>query len=86
MRGSFLFTKSVKNEKGRSRFAFMVSAKHAPLAVTRNKVKRIFSEIIIKDKFLERLSRDILIVVTRKIEKADLANIGADLKEILSKL
>lgn len=67
LNGSFLFIKSLPSSRGYPRFGFVVAAKFAPKAVTRNKVRRLFSEIIWPDRLPNMPSCDTVVVVTKKI-------------------
>ncbi|MBP9822216.1 MAG: ribonuclease P protein component [Candidatus Pacebacteria bacterium] len=65
--GSFLFIKSSPTERGYPRFGFIVAAKFAPKAVVRNKIRRIFSDMI-HPKLLPNVpSCDTVVVVMKKV-------------------
>ena len=85
VRGSFLFIRFLRNQKGSSRFAFIVPTKHIPLAVDRNKIKRMLSEEVMSS-FLSRQGYDVIVVITGKVERIQLKRLSTETREILEKL
>ena len=67
LNGSFLFMKSLPSLRGYPRFGFIVAAKFAPRAVLRNKIRRIFSDVIWPDRLPNMPACDTVVVVTKKI-------------------
>jgi ribonuclease P protein component len=82
--GSFLFIKVMPTSLGRARFGFVVSAKVAPLAVLRNKVRRGLSAVIWPDLLPKMPSCDTVVVVTKKVP-AETEKIKADFIQTLHK-
>jgi len=68
VKGSFLFIKLLDNKKGYSRGVFIVSSKYIPLAVDRNKIRRILSGEIAKT-LLHGFGYDTIVVIYKKIER-----------------
>jgi ribonuclease P protein component len=65
--GSLLFIKFLPTNRGYPRFGFMVGAKFAPKAVTRNKIRRLLADVIWPDGLPKMPSCDTVIVATKKI-------------------
>ena len=80
--GSFLFMKSLPSSRGYPRFGFIVAAKFAPKAVTRNKIRRLLSDIIQANRLPNMPSCDTVVVVTKKIPM-DISSVGADFVAVL---
>jgi len=85
VKGSFLFTKGFNNQRGYSRFAFIVPSKYVSLAVDRNKIKRILSEEIVKTLLLGS-GYDTIVVIYKKIERGRFKELREELKETLLKI
>lgn len=82
--GSFLFVKSLPNSLSSSRFGFIVAAKFAPKAVTRNKVRRLLSDVVWPRALLRMRAYDNVVVVTRKVPE-NLTELKVDFSETLKK-
>lgn len=86
VRGGFLFLKFLKNKNSFPRFSFIVSSKNVPLAVHRNRIKRLFSaEIINKPSFLG-LNYDVVAVVNKKITKNKIESLINEFSQLLSEI
>ena len=85
VKGSFLFIKLLDNKKGYSRGVFIVSSKYIPLAVDRNKIRRILSGEIARIPLLGR-GHDMAIVIHRKIARGQFKKLAGELRETLSKM
>lgn len=86
IRGDFLFLKFLKNKDGFPRFSFIISSKNVPLAVHRNRIKRLFSaEIINKPSFLG-LNYDVVAVVNKKITKNKTESLINEFGQLLSEI
>ena len=83
VKGSFLFVKRLDNPRGYSRFAFIVSSKYAPLAVDRNKIKRILSGEVAKT-LLSESGYDTIVVIYKKIERGRFKELGEEVIKLLS--
>ena len=86
VRGSFLFIRFINNEKGYSRFSFIVPSKYLSLAADRNKAKRIMSAESFNNLRLLRHNYDIAVVINKKVNRGELKVSLGELKECLSKL
>jgi len=86
VKGSFLFIRFTGNQAGCSRFAFIVSARNVPLAVDRNRVKRMFSEEVMKDRDSLKKEHDIVVTVFKKIGENQFQHLAEELKEVLLKI
>lgn len=84
VKGSFLFVKFAENKKGYSRFAFIVPSKHVQLAVNRNRAKRVQSELA--RSYLGLGSKDVVVVVYKKLDRKYIDDLVGDLKNILNKI
>jgi len=84
VKGSFLFIKGLDNSRGYSRFAFIVPSKYVPLAVDRNKIKRILSGEVARTLLLGR-GYDAVVVIYKKIERGRFKELAGELREILLK-
>lgn len=82
--GSFLFIKTIPTSLGQARFGFIVSAKVAPQAVLRNKVRRTLSAVIWPGPLLKMPSCDTVVVVTKKVPLG-LEKISSDFLQVLKK-
>ena len=78
--GSFLFLKSIPSS--RPRFGFIIAGKVAPQAVTRNKVRRLFADVLWPDRLPNMAPYDTVVVVTKKVPQ-DLSLIRADFLAVL---
>jgi ribonuclease P protein component len=78
--GSFLFIKSVHSS--RPRFGFIVASKFAPQAVLRNKVRRLFADVLWPDRLPNMAPCDTVVVVTKKVPQ-DLALLREDFLAVL---
>ena len=78
VKGSFLFIRLLKNRNEYPRFAFIVSTKHVPLAVDRNKIRRMLSEEI-ANIHLPGHRYDIVVVICKKIERRQIKEVVEDL-------
>jgi|SRR3989344_7251715 len=85
VKGVFLFIRILKNQKEYSRFAFIIPIKHIPLAVDRNKIRRMFSGDIAKLR-LPQLGYDIIAVVYKKAEKSRFKELVIELNALLLKI
>lgn len=65
--GSFLFIKTISTNRAHARFGFVVAAKFAPKAVTRNKIRRLFSDTVGTELLLNMPTCDTVVVVTKKV-------------------
>lgn len=86
IRSSFLFIRFLNNQRGYSRFTFVVPAKYTPLAVDRNKIKRIFSGEVTKTSFLLGRDYDVIVVISRKITREKFKDLTKELRGVLSKM
>lgn len=79
----FLLLKVSKNNNGESRFGFVVSKKISKNSTTRNKIKRILSEII-RNKSLEiKKGFDAVVIVKRDFSKRKFSEIEREVSLIL---
>ena len=85
VKGSFLFIKGLNNQRGYSRFAFIVPSKYVSFAVDRNKIKRILSGEIAKT-LLHGFGYDTIVVIYKKIERGRFKELREEVREILLKL
>ena len=85
VKGVFLFIRILKNQKEYSRFAFIIPIKHIPLAVDRNKIRRMFSGEVAKLR-LPQLGYDIIAVVYKKAEKSRFKELVIELNALLLKI
>ena len=84
VKGSFLFIRFLGGWEGKySRFAFIIPSKHVPLAVDRNKIKRMFSEEVKKVPLLVKWGYDIIVVVHKKIGRERFKELGEELRATL---
>lgn len=84
VRGSFLFIRFVKNQKGYLRFSFILPAKHISLAVDRNRAKRLLSEEVKSTPSLFRSGYDIVVRVIKKVDDKDqIKNLATELRKVL---
>ena len=82
--GKLLLIKFLPNDKNSVRIAISVSAKLFPLAVQRNRIKRLIREAI-KPHLANLSTTDILIIAKKSIENSpSLSDIEADLNHLLS--
>jgi len=86
VKGSSLFIKLIDNGGSCSRFAFILPAKHISLATERNRVKRIFSEEIIKNQRLLNRGYDVVISVFKKIDKSRFVFLAQELIETMARI
>jgi len=83
VKGNFLFIKRLDNQRGYSRFAFIIPSKHVPLAADRNKIRRIFSEEITKT-FLLGPDQDTIVVICKTIERRRFKELAEEIKKLLN--
>ncbi len=82
--GKLLLIKFLPNDKNSVRIAISVSTKLFPLAVQRNKIKRLIREAV-KPHLASLPTTDILIIAKKSIEDSlSLSDIEADLNRLLS--
>ena len=86
VRGSFLFIKLAKNQKNHSRLAFIISSKHIPLAVDRNRIRRLLSIEATRFPNLLTSSHDIVVGLLKKVIRNQFRYLGEDLNKVLSKI
>ena len=85
VKGSFLFIKLLDNSRRYSRFAFIISSKHVPLAVDRNKIRRVLSGEVAKI-LLSWHGYDTLIVIYKKVEGSQFGELSRELIKLLVKM
>jgi len=85
VKSSFLFIKWLDNPRGYSRVAFIVPLKYVPLAVDRNKIKRILSREVVKI-LLPGRGYDTIVVIYKKIERERFEGLREGLRETLLKI
>jgi len=83
LEGSFLFIKFIKNSLGLSRFGFVISSKVSKKAVTRNRTRRVLSEVVRVNMDRMNNNYDVIINIKKNV-KLDLMK--DDLINILNKL
>lgn len=83
VRGNFLFIRFLDNQKSYSRFTFLISAKYVPLAVDRNKIKRMLSGEIARAPSLLEQGLDIIVIVSKKVTREEFGRLVGELKELL---
>jgi ribonuclease P protein component len=87
---SFFLTKigvkSVKNNKGITRFGIVVGTKISKKAVDRNKVKRLIKQNISDNLSKLKKGYDVVVLCSPKIIKANKKEIEYELKKIFNKL
>lgn len=86
VKGSSLFIRFLENGKGYARFAFVVPTKHIPLAVGRNRIRRILSGEISRTPSLLGQGLDIIVIVSKKVTKEKFKELAEKLSELLSKI
>ncbi|MBU3901311.1 ribonuclease P protein component [Patescibacteria group bacterium] len=82
---SFLAVRFLPNQKKTSRFGLVVSAKTAPKATDRNRLKRQLSEVIRRHLKKIKTGIDFVLVVKAKLAGADYNSIEAALLNLLEK-
>lgn len=68
VKGSFLFIKVLKKDKGLSRYGFSVPVKTYPKAVDRNRLRRVLSEAV-RTSLSDSRPYDIVVVISKKNEE-----------------
>lgn len=85
VKGDFLFARYFGNDLGFPRFAFVVSLKVSKKAVARNRIRRIISNIALKN--LKKIpSVDTILIADKKIVKAARDEIVRDTEAVLGKI
>ncbi|OGZ63022.1 MAG: ribonuclease P protein component [Candidatus Staskawiczbacteria bacterium RIFCSPLOWO2_01_FULL_37_25b] len=84
-KGGFLILKIIKNNSGKSRFAFIVSQKVSKKAVIRNKIRRRLAQIIRLNLQNIKVGADIVLIALPGIEKENFLNIQKILNNLLAK-
>ena len=85
VQNSFFFIRFLKNDASCLRVAAIVPAKIAKKAITRNRIKRIFTEAIRSGHFLEK-SYDIAIVATVSIVGKRSKEINREIQQTINKI
>lgn len=80
---SFLFIRFLDSQKRYSRFTFLISAKYAPLAVDRNRIKRMLSEEVARTPSLLEQGLDVIVVMSKKVAREEFGRLVGELKELL---
>ncbi len=75
--GYFLFIKTITTTRNHARFGFIVAAKFAPKAVTRNKIRRMFGDTVWPKLLPNIPACDTVVVVTKKVS-TDISDIKTD--------
>jgi ribonuclease P protein component len=85
IKGSFLIIRFLRNNKDRSRFAFIVSKKVSLKAVDRNKIRRRLSEAV--KKYKEILAgTDIIFIVLPQAKLKSFLEIKEEITVLLNKI
>lgn len=83
--GQFLSVKFIENNMGTSRFGLIVSRKISPLAVKRNYIKRVISNIIMSNRQHINKGFDVVILPKKNIVNIHFSNLKNDLENTLQK-
>jgi len=81
----FFVLRRISNDLPYSRFGFMISAKTAPSAVSRNRLKRQLSEIVRLNKEKLKTGYDVVLIVKRLAVGKSQPELSADLKGLMVK-
>lgn len=85
VKGSSLFIKLLDSPIGYFRFAFIIPSKYLPLAVDRNRARRILSEEVRRTLILSGKSHDVIVAVFKKVTRSELDSLAKELRELLLK-
>ena len=85
IKGVFLFIKFKKNDVSATRFGFIVSVKVSRKAVERNKLRRIFSEIV-QTALKDINGFDLIVFATNRTKDATREEIAKDLVGLLKNI
>ncbi|MEK7139038.1 MAG: ribonuclease P protein component [Patescibacteria group bacterium] len=85
IRGDFLSLRFVSNQLDYSRFAFIIPSKFISLAVDRNRIKRLLSEKVREVGTIASDSRDIVVVVSKKVKRNEFNDLTKEMVKHLSR-
>ena len=89
LEGSFLFIKFIKNSLELSRFGFIVPVKVFKKAVTRNRIRRVLSEVVRVNINRMNDNYDVIVNIKKDMDsssRSSLDELRFDLNKLLNKL